>query len=59
MLSDIPILYGVQQSSQSISCLTKQVKGLLDKKFKSLKKEPEEAIRRVKYLPCTWIGKTT
>jgi hypothetical protein len=37
--------------------LTKQVKDLYDKNFKSLKKVIEEDIRRWKYLPCSWIGK--
>jgi hypothetical protein len=32
--------------------LTKQVKDLHDKNFKSLKKEIEENLRRWKYLPC-------
>ena len=34
--------------------LTKQVKDLYDKNFKSLKKEIED-LRRWKYLPCSWI----
>jgi hypothetical protein len=33
--------------------LTKQVKDLHDKNFKSLKKEIEEDIRRLKNLPCS------
>jgi len=37
--------------------LTKQVKDLYDKKFKSLKKETEEDLRRWKGLPCSWIGR--
>jgi hypothetical protein len=37
--------------------LTKQVKDLYDKNFKSLKKENEEDPRRCKYLPCSWIGR--
>ena len=36
--------------------LTKQVKDLYDKNFKSLKKEIED-LRRWKDLPCSWIGK--
>jgi hypothetical protein len=36
--------------------LTKQVKGLYDKNFKSLKKEIED-LRRWKDLPCSWIGR--
>ena len=36
--------------------LTKQVKNLYDKNFKSLKKEIEEDLRRWKDLPCSWIG---
>ena len=36
--------------------LTKQVKDLDDKNFKSLKKEIEEDLRRWKDLPCSWIG---
>jgi hypothetical protein len=35
--------------------LTKQVKDLYDKNFKSLKKEMEEDLRRWKDLPCSWI----
>jgi hypothetical protein len=37
--------------------LTKQVKDLYDKNFKSLKKEIEEDLRRWKDLPCSWIGR--
>jgi hypothetical protein len=37
--------------------LTKQVKYLYDKKFKSLKKEINEDLRRWKELPCSWIGR--
>jgi hypothetical protein len=34
--------------------LTKEVRDLYDKNFKSLKKEIEEDLRRLKYLPCSW-----
>lgn len=37
--------------------LTKQVKDLFDKNFKSVKKEIEEDLRRWKDLPCSWIGR--
>jgi hypothetical protein len=37
--------------------LTKQVKDLYNKNFKSLKKEMEEDLRRWKDLPCSWIGR--
>ena len=37
--------------------LTKQVKGLYNKIFKSLKKEIEEDIRRQEDCPCSWISK--
>ena len=37
--------------------LTKQVKDLYNKNFKSLKKEMEEDLRKWKNLPCSWIGK--
>ena len=37
--------------------LTKEVKDLYDKNFKSLKKEIEEYLRRWKELPCSWIGR--
>jgi hypothetical protein len=37
--------------------LTKEVKDLYDKNFKSLKKENEEDLRRWKDLPCSWIGR--
>jgi hypothetical protein len=37
--------------------LTKQVKDLYDKNFKSLKKETKD-IRRWKDLPCSWIHRT-
>ena len=37
--------------------LTKQVKDLYDKNFKSLKKELEEDLRRWKDPPCLWIGR--
>ena len=36
--------------------LTKQVKDLYDKNFKSLKTEIKEDLRRWKDLPCSWIG---
>ena len=32
------------------------MKDLFDKNFKSLEKEDEEAIRKWKDLPCSWIG---
>jgi hypothetical protein len=38
--------------------LTKEVKDMHDKSFKSLKKEIEEDLRRWKALPCSWIGRT-
>jgi hypothetical protein len=37
--------------------LTKQVKDLYDKNFKSLKKETED-LRRWKDLPCSWISRS-
>ena len=37
--------------------LTKQVKELYDKNFKSLKKEIKENHRKRKDLPCSWIGR--
>jgi hypothetical protein len=37
--------------------LTKEVKDLYDKNFKSLKKEIEEDLRSWKDLPCSWIGR--
>ncbi|KAL6053908.1 hypothetical protein STEG23_005773 [Scotinomys teguina] len=37
--------------------LTKQVKDLYDKNFKSLKKEMEEDLRKWKDLPCSQIGR--
>ena len=37
--------------------LTKEVKDLYDKNFKSLKKEIEEDLRRWKNLTCSWIGR--
>jgi hypothetical protein len=36
--------------------LTKEVKDLSDKNFKSLKKELKEDLRISKDLPCSWIG---
>ena len=36
--------------------LSKEVKDLYDKKFKSLKKEIKD-LRRWKDLPCSWIGR--
>ena len=38
--------------------LTKQVKDLYDKNFKSLKTEIKD-LRRWKELPCSWIGRTS
>jgi hypothetical protein len=37
--------------------LTKEVKDLYDKNFKSLKKEIKENLSRWKDLPCSWIGR--
>jgi hypothetical protein len=37
--------------------LTKQMKDLYDKNFKSLKKEIKKDFRRWKDLPCSWIGR--
>jgi hypothetical protein len=37
--------------------LTKEVKDLYDKTFKTLKKEIKEDLRRWKVLPCSWIGR--
>jgi hypothetical protein len=37
--------------------LTKQVKEVYDKNFKSLKKEIQEDLRRWKDLQCPWIGR--
>jgi hypothetical protein len=37
--------------------LSKEVKGLYNKNFKSLKKEVKEVLRRWKDLPCSWIGR--
>jgi hypothetical protein len=37
--------------------LTKQVKDLYYKNFKSLKKEIKEDLRRWKHLPCSWIAR--
>jgi hypothetical protein len=37
--------------------LTKKVKELYDKTFKSLKKGIKEDLRRLKDLPCSWIGR--
>ena len=37
--------------------LTKQVKDLYDKNFKSLKKEIEYDLRRWKDFPCSWISR--
>jgi hypothetical protein len=37
--------------------LTKEVKDLYDKNYMSLKKDIEEDLRRMKDLPCSWIGR--
>ena len=37
--------------------LTKEVKDLYDKNFKSLKKGIKEHLRKWKDLPCSWIGR--
>ena len=37
--------------------ITKQVKDLYDKNFRSLKKEIKEDLRKWKNLPCSWIGR--
>ena len=37
--------------------LSKEVKDLFDKNFKSLKKDIEEDTRKWKDLPCSWIGR--
>jgi hypothetical protein len=47
--------------TNNIKCLgvnlTKQVKDLYDKNYKSLKKEIKEDLRRWKDLPCSWINR--
>jgi hypothetical protein len=40
-----------------VMTLTKEVKDLYGKNFKSLKKEIKEDLRRWKDLPCSWIGR--
>jgi hypothetical protein len=37
--------------------LTKEVKDLYDKNFKTLKKEIKKDLRRWKDFPCSWIGR--
>jgi hypothetical protein len=37
--------------------LTKEVKDLYDKNFKSLKKANEKDLRRGNYLPCSWVDR--
>jgi hypothetical protein len=37
--------------------LTKDIKDLYEKNFKSLKKEIKEDLRRWKDLPCSWFGR--
>jgi hypothetical protein len=37
--------------------LSKEVKYLYDKNFKSLKKEIKEGLRRLNDLQCSWIGR--
>ena len=37
--------------------LTKELKDLYDKNFKSLKKDVKEDLRRWKDLPCSWMGR--
>jgi hypothetical protein len=37
--------------------LSKQVKDLYDKNFRSMKKEIKDNLRRWKDLPCSWIGR--
>ena len=37
--------------------LTKEVKDLYDKNFKSLKKEIEDDLRKSKDLPCSWVDR--
>jgi hypothetical protein len=39
--------------------LTKQLRDLYNKNFKSLKKEIEEDLKRWKDRPCSWIGRIT
>ena len=45
-----------KQASYGVN-LTKQMNDLYDKKFKSLKKEIKEDIRRWKDVPCSCIGR--
>ena len=37
--------------------LTRYVKDLYDKNFKTLRKEIEEDLKKWKNLPCSWIGR--
>ena len=39
--------------------LTKEVKDLFKKNFKSFKNKIKEAIRKWKDLPCSWIGRVS
>ena len=47
----------VTNNIKTFATLTKELKDLYDKNFKSLKKEIKEDFRRWKDLPCSWIGR--
>ena len=46
----------IRETTPFTMTLTKQMKDLSNKNFKSLKKEIEEDLRRWKSLPCSWVG---
>jgi hypothetical protein len=52
-----PFIIVTNNITYLVVTLTKQVKDLYDKNFKSLKKEIEEDHRGWKYLPRSWIGR--
>jgi hypothetical protein len=53
----IPFTISTANTKYLAITLTKQVKDLYDRNFKSLKKETEEDIRRWKDILCSWIGR--
>jgi hypothetical protein len=52
-----PFKIVINNIKELVVTLTKEVKDLYNKNFKSLKEEIEEDLRRWKDLPCSWIGR--
>ena len=53
----LPFIIATNNIKYLMVTLTKQVKDIYDKNFKSLKNETEKDTRKWKDLTCSWIGR--